>query len=185
MADELKYINRLLQKKFSSKKLVFGVGFDNAKVVFVTEPPGLQEEKENKPLTGNSEKLLYKLLRLIGLDKKKIYITHVVKYTSPSRVHTSKEVKSSVQFLKEEIKAIKPQIVVTLGSIALNGIGLRQPLSNVRGKIFNFGSYELLPTYHPENVIKNPGLQLELETDFIKLKEILRAKKEDPDIIKI
>lgn len=179
MTNGLDQVNKSLKKKFSSKKLVFGQGFDGAKVVFVIDPPTNNAESDNKPITGNSEKLLNKLLKTAGIDKKKVYITNVVKYTVSGRIHTSKEIKSSVPFLKEEIKTIQPKVVVTLGTTALNGIGLRQPLVNIRGRIFNFGSYELLPTYHPENVAKNPGLETELTADFLKLKELLKKKKEE------
>lgn len=182
MEDGLLQVNKSLKRKFSTKKLIFGQGFDGAKVVFVIDPPTDKEERENKPLTGNSEKMLNKLLRLAGLNKNKVYITNVVKYTVSGRIHTSKEIKSSVPFLKEEIKTIGPQVVVTLGVTALNGIGLRQPLTNVRGRTFNFGSYELLPTYHPENTIKNPSLQPELEADFIKLRELLKTKKQPQEV---
>ncbi len=180
MTDALTQVNKSLKKKFSSKKLILGRGFDAAKVVFVVDPPTGREEAENKPLTGQSEKVFNKLIRLAGLNKQRVYITNVVKYTVSGRAHTSKEIKASVPFLKEEIKNIQPHIVVTLGTTALNGIGLRQPLFNVRGKVFNFGSYELLPTHHPESTIKNPAFQPELEADFLKLKELLKAKKEQP-----
>jgi len=180
MKDALSQINKALKKKFPTKKLILGQGFDAAKVVFVVDPPTAKEEAENKPLTGHSEKLFNKLLRVAGLNKNKVYITNVVKYTVPGRVHTSKEVKSSVPFLKEEIKVIEPVAVVTLGNTALNGIGLRQPLSNIRGKTFNFGSYELLATHHPESTIKNPDLHSELEVDFLKLKDLLKKIKERP-----
>lgn len=179
MRNGLDQINSALKRKFSSKKLVFGQGFDGASVVFVTDPPTNKEEEENKPITGNSEKLLHKLLRAAGVDKKKIYITNVVKYTVPGRVHTMKEIKSSVPFLKEEIRSIRPKIVVTLGITALNGIGLRQPLVNVRGKTFNFGTYDLLPTHHPENILKNPGLETEFKADLLRIKELLKKKKEE------
>jgi uracil-DNA glycosylase family 4 len=180
MSESLQQVNKSLKKKFATKKLVFGQGFDGAKIVFVTDPPTPKEEAENKPITGQSEKVLNKLLKLAGLNKNKVYITNVVKYTVPGRVHTLKEIKSSVPFLKEEIKTIRPDVVVTLGTTALNGIGLRQPLSNVRGKTFNFGSYELMPTHHPESTIKNPGFQPELEADFMKLKTLLKTIKERP-----
>ena len=177
MENGLFQVNKLLKKKFSAKKLVFGQGFDGAKVVFVTDPPTPKEESENKPITGHSEKILNKLLKVAGLNKQKVYITNVVKYTVSGRVHTSKEVKSSVPFLKEEIKTISPQVVVTLGTIALTGIGLRQPLSNVRGRTFNFGSYELLPTFHPDHALKDPQVKSLLELDFVKLKKLLDSKE--------
>lgn len=178
MASELEQVKKALKKKFGSKKLIFGRGFDGSKVVFVVDPPTPKEEQEDKPLTGHAEKSLNKLLRLAGINKQRVYITGVVKYAVNGRIHTPKEIKASVPFLKEELKVIQPQIVVTLGTTALNGIGLRQPLVNVRGKIFNLGSYELLPTHNPQDTLKNPSLQPELEADFLKLKELLRAKKE-------
>ena len=180
MENGLEQVKKSLKKKFGTKKLIFGQGFDGAKVVFVTDPPTSKEEGENKPITGHGEKTLNKLLRIAGLDKRKIYITNVVKYTVAGRIHTSKEIKSSVPFLKEEIKTISPQVVVTLGTTALTGIGLRQPLGNVRGRTFNFGSYELLPTHHPETTLKNPSLHPELEADFLKLKTLLKTIKERP-----
>ena len=180
MEDILMQVNKALKKKFNSKKLIFGQGFNGAKVVFVVDPPTHREESENKPLTGYSEKLFNKLLKVAGLNKRQVYVTNVVKYTVAGRVHTSKELKSSVPFLKEEIKNIQPQVVVTLGNTALTGIGLRQPLVNVRGRTFNFGSYDLLPTHHPESIVKNSSFQPEIEADFIKLKELLKNIKERP-----
>lgn len=174
MTNGIEQVNKALKKKFSSKKLVFGQGFDGARVVIVLDPPSKDEEAENKPIAGQSEKILNKLLKIAGLNKKKIYITNVVKYTVAGRNHTQKEIKSSVPFLKEEIKTIQPQVVVTLGNTALNGIGLRQPLVNIRGRVFNLGSYELLPTHHPANILKNPTIQPEIEADFNKLKDILK-----------
>src|SRR3989338_9577628 len=115
MGDALLQVNKALKKKFATKRLVLGQGFELAKVVFVTDPPTPQEEKEGKPISGTSEKALNKLIRLAGLNKNKVYITNAVKYTVPGRIHTSKEVKSSVPFLKEELKMIRPQVVVTLG----------------------------------------------------------------------
>ena len=76
--------------------------------------------------------------------------------------------------LKEEIKAINPQVVVTLGMAALNGIGLRQPLDNVHGRIFNFGSYELIPTFHPNHAVNDPQVKLRMTNDLAKLKELLK-----------
>lgn len=177
MISDLENVKKGLKKKFGSKNLIFGQGFNGAKVVFVTDPPTSKEEADNKPITGPSEKLLNKLLKTAGLDKRRVYITNVVKYNVPGRVHTMKEIKASIPFLKEEIKTIQPQVVVTLGITALNGIGLRQPLSNVRGKTFNFGSYDLLPTHHPENILKDPNLEIELTADFLKLKELLKKIK--------
>ena len=174
---DLQQVNNSLKKKFKDRKLIFGSGDATAKVVFVCEMPGEDEEREGKPLTGHKEKLLNQLLKTLGVNKKKVYITNVVKYVPRGKIPTSKEIKSYVPFLKEELKTINPQIVVTLGNIALNGIGLRQPLDNVHGRTFNLGSYELFPTFHPDHALKSPEIRTLLESDFVKLRSLIETKK--------
>src|SRR3990167_1259396 len=178
-ATNLQHVHTALKKKFSNRKLIFGRGLIGSKIVFVSDHPGAEGAKEGKPLAGNNQKLLNKLLRSAGIDTNKIYITNVIKYHPENKKPTSKEIKSYVPFLKEEIKTVGPKVVVTLGDIALNGIGLRQPLSNVHGRTFNFGSYTLVPTYHPETAAKDPEIHTLLATDLVKLKQIVaEAEKE-------
>lgn len=172
--EDLARVNRALKKKFQDKKLIFGIGSVPAKVVFVSEMPGPDEERDARPLSGQNEKLLSQIMKAIGLTKKHIYITNVVKYFPNGKMPTPKEIKSHATFLKEELKTINPQIVVTLGNVALNGIGLRQPLDNVHGRIFNFGSYELIPTFHPNAVAKDPQIKAKIESDLAQLKEKLK-----------
>lgn len=174
---DLNQVNNSLKRKFKDRKLIFGSGNIAAKVVFVCETPGDDEEREGRPLASHREKLLNQLLKTIGVNKKKVYITNVVKYVPRNKVLTSKEIKSYVPFLKEEIKTINPQVVVTLGNMALNGIGLRQPLDNIHGRTFNLGSYELLPTFHPDHALKDSQVKTLLELDFIKLKNLLESKE--------
>ena len=175
--EDLVRVNKALKKKFQDKKLIFGSGSMSAKVVFVSEMPGPEEERQDKHITGPSERLLNQVLKTIGVDKKHVYLTSVVKYAPVGgKIPSPKEVKSYVPFLKEEIKMVNPQVVVTLGTLALNGIGLRQPLDNVHGRSFNFGSYELIPTFHPNHAAKNPQIKTLMETDLAKLKELLKTK---------
>ena len=172
-AQNLQHVHTALKKKFSNRKLIFGRGSIGSKIVFITDHPGADGAKEGKPLAGNNQKLLNKLLRSAGLDPGKVYFTNVVKYYPADKKPTPKEIKSYVPFLKEEIKTVGPKVVVTLGDVALNGIGLRLPLSNIRGRTFNFGSYTLLPTYHPETASKDPEINTLLAVDLAKLKNIL------------
>ncbi len=176
--QRLQQVNESLKKKFKDKKLIFGAGFIGAKVVFVGEAPGPDEEREGKPMSAQSLKILNQVLRSLGINKNKVYLTNVLKYNpAGKKIPTSKEIRSYVPFLKEEIKTISPRVVVTLGNIALTGIGLRQPLDNVHGRIFNFGSYELLPTFHPSHILRDPGIKLLMQNDLGKLKELLSKEK--------
>ena len=178
---KLKHVHSALKQKFAGKKLIFGQGLIGSKIVFVTEIPGPDEDRDNKPIAGDSEKYLNKLLRTLGIDKRKVYITNVVKYFPSNHLMTAKEIKAHLPFLKEEIKTVGPHIVVTLGNSALNGIGMRQPLDNIHGRIFNLGSYELLPTFHPRHALKDDQIKTHLEADFAKLKILL--KKPTPEAI--
>ncbi|KKR02404.1 MAG: Uracil-DNA glycosylase [Candidatus Yanofskybacteria bacterium GW2011_GWA1_39_13] len=176
--QKLNQVNDSLKRKFKDRKLVFGSGFPTAKIVFVGEAPGQDEENEGKPIAGYKQKLLYQLLKTAGINKNKVYFTNVLKYyPSTLKVPTAKEIKSYVPFLKEELKTINPLLVVTLGNMALNGIGMRQPLDNVHGKTFNLGSYELLPTFHPDHALKDPQVKTLLQLDFVKLKKLLDSKE--------
>lgn len=179
MADaaKLKHVHDELKKKFKDKKLVFGSGSLSASVVLVGETA----TPDGKIIDAKHEKLILKLLKSAGIDKKQVYITAAIKY-SPARGSTvsPKEVKSHSTFLKEEIHSLDPKVVVTLGNIALNGVGMRQPLENVHGRTFLLGAFDLLPTYHPEHAIKDPGIFSVLEADFIKLKSLIAERKENP-----
>ncbi|MEK7604117.1 MAG: uracil-DNA glycosylase [Patescibacteria group bacterium] len=181
MADtqKLQQVHTALKKKFSNRKLVFGMGAIGSKIVLVTDHPGQDGAKEGKPIAGDNGKLLNKLLRSAGIDVKNVYFTNVIKYHPKDKKPASKEIRSYVPFLKEEIRMVGPKVVVTLGDTALNSIGLRQPLSNVHGKTFNFGSYTLIPTFHPEMAAKDPEIQMLLVADLSKLKKIVaEAEKE-------
>lgn len=172
-AQNLQHVHTALKKKFSNRKLIFGKGLVGSKIVFVSDHPGLDGEKEGKPIAGNNSKLLNKLLRSVGIDPGKVYFTTVVKYHPKDKKPTPKEIKSYVPFLKEEIKTVGPKVVVTLGDMALNGIGLRLPLNNIRGRSFNFGTYTLVPTYHPGLAATDPHTQTMLQSDLSKIKGLI------------
>ena len=175
--EDLERVNKALKRKFQDKKLIFGSGSVTAKLVIVSEIPGLEEERNARPLAGNSEKILNQVLKTIGVNRKNVYVTNVVKYfPTTGKLPSPKEIKSHATFLREEIKTLNPQVVVTLGNIALNGVGLRQPLDNVHGRTFNFGSYELIPTFHPFHAAKDPQIKIRMTTDLAKLKELLKKK---------
>lgn len=170
---DLQHVHTALKKKFSNRKLIFGRGLIGSKIAFVGEHPGIDGEKEGLPLAGENSKFLNKLLRSAGLDHKKAYFTNVVKYHPKDKKPTPKEIKSYVPFLKEELKTVGPRVVVTLGDMALTGVGLRQPLDNVHGRTFNMGSYILVPTFHPEIASKDSQVQSLLQADLLKLKRVL------------
>jgi len=175
----LKHVNSALQEKFKDKKLVFGKGAVGAKVLFVNEVLDAEGEKDNRPIGGKHAKELNRLMRSAGIDTKKAYVTNVVKYRPEAdKVPAPKEIRSHATFLKDEIRSVNPQFVVTLGNLALNGVGLRIPVENVHGRTFPLGAYKLIPMLNPKRVLKEPELKGTLEKDFELLRELLR---QDPE----
>jgi uracil-DNA glycosylase len=174
----LNSVNKALKEKFKGRKLVFGQGAVGSKVVVVNEMLDPHGERDGAPIGGPHAKLLNKLLRDAGIDRRKVYVTNVVKYRPiADKQPTPKEIKSHATFLKEEIRTVNPEIVVTLGNLALNGVGLRIPVENVHGRTFPLGGYRLLPTFHPEKALTDPTAKMLLEADFAKLKELMKLPK--------
>jgi DNA polymerase len=135
-------------------------------------------EKDGTPVGGPHAKLLNKLLKDAGIDRRKVYVTNVVKYRpEDGKFPTPKEIKSHASFLKDEIRTVNPEVVVTLGNLALNGVGLRIPVENIHGRTFPLGGYHLLPTFHPEKALTDPIAKALLEADFAKLKELMKLPK--------
>lgn len=175
----LKSVNSALKAKFKDKKLVFGKGAAGAKVVFVSEVLDKDGEEAGKPLAGKSEKELKRLMKSAGINAKKVYVTNVVKYRpDEDKLPTPKEIRSHSSFLKDEIRSVNPDIVVTLGNLALNGVGLRIPVENVHGRTFPLGTYKLLPTLSPSRAMADPAKQVILEEDFAKLKDLVKESAE-------
>lgn len=177
----LKHIHDDLKKKFPDKNLLPGHGHTQATIVLVSGAPGSDEERSKKPLAGKHGQLLNQLLKGAGIDKRKVYITNTIKHRLDAAIATpTKEIRAHAAFLKEELRTINPHVVITLGDLALSGMGFRQPLHNVHGKTFAFGAYELVPTFHPENALRDPNIKDLLQADFIKVRDLLKAKKEKP-----
>jgi uracil-DNA glycosylase len=145
--------------------IVFGVGNSGARVVFVGEGPGEYEDIRGVPFVGRSGKLLDKIISAMGLDRyKDTYICNVVKCRPPgNRVPTSEEMRVCGDFLKSQLVAILPRVVVTLGSTAtgyLLGDVCSGPISKLCGRVFNVdiggNKLEVVPTYHPSYVLRRP-----------------------------
>lgn len=171
----LKSVNTALKEKFKGRKLIFGQGSVGARVLFVSEVLDAEGEREGKPVGGNHAKELRRLIKGAGIDSTKVYVTNVVKYRPETgKLPTPKEIRAHATFLKDEIRSVNPQIVVTLGNLALNGVGLRIPVENIHGRTFPLGGFKLLPTFHPAKSLIDPLAKSLMEADFAKLKDLLK-----------
>ena len=174
--QRLLQLQAALKKKFPGKILVHGSGAVNAKIVFVTQAPDEQEEKAGKLLVGPRAKTISTFLKSMALDRRSVYVTTVLKYRPKKGIALPmKEIKASVPFLREEIKVVDPKVIVTLGPVALTGIGLRQPLHNMHGKSLPFGGYTLFPMFHPVYTKTDETIRANFTADTENFKKLLAS----------
>ncbi len=148
--------------KNNATNIVFGDGNINSKIMIIGEGPGANEDALGKPFIGRAGKLLDKMLAAIQLDRKKVYISNVVNYRPPeNRKPTEKEIERYLPFLTSHIEIINPQILLLLGSTALNSlIGNEVVISKARGKWVQkyIGSAKpwIICSFHPAFLMRQP-----------------------------
>ena len=165
---------------------VIGEGNHHAEIMFVGEAPGRTEAETGRPFCGAAGRVLDELLKSIGIERKDVYITNVVKDRPPNnRDPLPEEIALYAPFLDRQIEIIKPKIVVALGRHSMKYLfekfGLEPGLlsiSKIHGSVFDaaspHGKIKVVPMYHPASVLYNPELRKELEKDFRVLKELLQ-----------
>lgn len=139
-------------------RLVFGVGNPNAELVFVGEGPGADEDREGEPFVGRAGQLLTKMIEAMGYRRDEVYIANVVKCRPPgNRNPEPDEIEACEPFLRAQIQAIGPKVLVALGKFAAQTL-LRDtsPISRLRGRWFSWGGVRLMPTFHPAYLLRSP-----------------------------
>ena len=150
------------------KNIVLGMGNPNADIVFVGEAPGKEEDLQGLPFVGRSGKLLDKMLASINLSRDDIYILNVLKCRPPDNRDPSKlEIEKCEPYLKEQLKIIKPKLIVALGRIsAMTILRTKESLTNMRNKIFDYEGVDFLVTYHPAALLRNSNFKKYAWEDF-------------------
>ncbi len=156
-------------------QVVFGVGNPKARVVFVGEGPGADEDRLGEPFVGRAGQLLNVMLPSIGLRREDVYIANIVKCRPPgNRDPETDEAAACMPFLHRQIELIKPDVIVLLGRIAARFLlGTTAPISSYRGRWTVWHGTSVLPTFHTAYLLRNPAAKRESWVDFKKLKERL------------
>ena len=138
--------------------LVFGEGNPKARLVFVGEGPGRDEDMQGKPFVGRSGQLLTRIIEAMGLKREDVYICNVVKCRPPNnRTPEPDEMSTCEQFLFKQIRSIKPDVIVCLGATAAKSIlKTKNSLTSLRGKFHMYSGSKLMVTYHPAALLRNP-----------------------------
>jgi len=140
-------------------RLVFGVGNPSAQLMFVGEGPGADEDLQGEPFVGRAGQLLTKMIEAMGFARSEVYIANVVKCRPPgNRDPEPDEIEACEPFLKAQIAAIRPHVVVALGRFAVQTL-LRDatPISRQRGRWREYEGVKLMPTFHPAYLLRNPA----------------------------
>ncbi|MHB1025282.1 MAG: uracil-DNA glycosylase [Desulfobacteria bacterium] len=156
--------------------VVFGVGNPRARLMFVGEGPGSEEDRLGEPFVGAAGKRLDRWIARIGLRREDVYIANIVKCRPPgNRAPLPDEAKVCLPYLLRQIRAIRPEIVCTLGATALNFLlGVEEKITRVRGKWRERDGVPVLPTYHPAFILRNAARETEVFEDFDALASRLR-----------
>jgi uracil-DNA glycosylase len=156
-------------------KLVFADGDPNARLMFVGEGPGADEDAQGLPFVGRAGQLLNNMIVAMGLQREQVYICNVVKCRPPgNRTPEPEEANTCTPFLFKQIDVVRPQVIVALGATAATYLlGHRQPLAGLRGRVHAFRGTQLIVTYHPAFLLRDPRQKKEAWADLqIAMKEL-------------
>jgi DNA polymerase len=155
--------------------LVFGVGNPNADLMFVGEAPGHDEDVQGIPFVGRAGQLLTKIIEAIGLRREDVYIANVLKCRPPNnRNPAPDEVATCEPFLFRQVDAIKPKVIVALGTFAAQTLLRTQdPISRLRGRVYNYRGAKLLATFHPAFLLRSPDRKRDVWEDMKVVKRLL------------
>jgi uracil-DNA glycosylase family 4 len=158
------------------RQVVFGVGNPDADLMFVGEAPGADEDIQGIPFVGRAGQLLTKIIEAIGLSRDDVYIANVIKCRPPqNRNPEQDEVDTCEPFLFQQIDVIKPKVVVALGTFAARAL-LRtlDPISRLRGRVYEYRGAKLIPTFHPAYLLRNPASKREVWEDMKLVRSLLQ-----------
>lgn len=165
----------------SRTNLVFGEGAADARLMFIGEAPGAEEDQQGRPFVGAAGQLLNNLLHKLGLSREEVYIGNILKSRPPgNRDPEPDEVAACLPFLKKQIQAIQPQVIVVLGRIAAHALlDTKEPLTRLRGRWQRYGNIRVMPTFHPSYLIRFPKERHKTWDDMQQVMEYLAAHEED------
>jgi uracil-DNA glycosylase family 4 len=159
-------------------QVVFGVGNPRARLMFVGEAPGEDEDKKGEPFVGRAGQLLTKIIEAIGMTRDQVYIANVIKCRPPgNRNPEPDEVAACEPFLFRQIDAIQPKVIVPLGKFAAQCLlKTMDPITRLRGRQFDYRGAVLIPTFHPAYLLRNPSAKREVWEDMKKVRAILQSE---------
>lgn len=149
------------------KNVVFGDGNPSARIVFVGEAPGADEDEQGLPFVGRAGQLLTNIIKAMGLERKDVYICNILKCRPPgNRNPLPEEIRLCEPFLRQQLRLIAPQVICALGSFAAKTLlQTETPITALRGRFHMYEGIKLMPTYHPAYLLRNPPAKKQVWED--------------------
>jgi uracil-DNA glycosylase family 4 len=174
--DEITAQDVCPQLRQGAKQLVFADGNPDAEIVFIGEAPGAKEDELGKPFVGAAGKFLDEMLAGIGLQRREVYITNIVKYRPPgNRDPEPAEIDAFMPYLLKQIELIRPKLIVFLGRHAMSVFLPELRISQVHGQPKRKNGRVYLPLFHPAAALYNGAMRQTLIEDFAKIPKILEV----------
>ena len=153
--------------------IVFGTGNENARLMFIGEAPGQKEDETGIPFVGAAGKLLNKYLDAVGIDREDVYIANILKCRPPkNRDPLPAEEDMCIGYLRDQVLAIRPKVIVCLGRIsAMRIIKPDFKITAEHGQWFNKNGYDVCAVYHPAALLRDPRKKDEMLADMMAIKE--------------
>jgi DNA polymerase len=148
--------------------IVFGDGNPKAKLVFIGEGPGFEEDRKGQPFVGAAGQLLTRIIDAIKLSRDLVYICNIIKCRPPgNRNPEPDEIKTCFPFLERQISTIQPDYIIALGTFAAQTLlGTATPISRLRGRFHDYKGIKVVPTYHPAYLLRNPDKKRDVWEDM-------------------
>lgn len=168
----------ILKTDLPDTRMVFGTGNPNADLMLIGEAPGAEEDKQGEPFVGRSGQLLTKILAAINFKREDVYIANILKHRPPdNRNPLPEERKRSLPYLIKQIQLVNPKLILCLGKVPTEALlETKASLKELRGKFHPFmDSYEILLTYHPAYLLRDPNKKRDTWEDV----QLLRKRYEE------
>ena len=158
------------------QNIVFGTGNKHAKLMFIGEGPGADEDRLGEPFVGRAGKLMNLAFEILGIDRKEVYIANVVKCRPPSNRNPEEdEAMACLDYLRNQVILIQPKVIVLLGSVALKNIlGKEYGITASRGKWVEKKGIKYMPTWHPAALLRDETKKIDFIKDLQKVVEEFR-----------
>jgi uracil-DNA glycosylase len=166
--EEIGDCTRCRLHKQGRKQIVFGVGNPHADLMFIGEAPGADEDEKGEPFVGRAGQLLTNMIKAMGLGREDVYIANIIKCRPPgNRTPERDECDTCSPFLMKQIEVIAPKAIVALGAVAAKTLlAVNAPMSELRGRWYDFRGTKLAVTYHPAFLLRDPRQKKETWKDL-------------------